>query len=119
MARHTVEHTCGHVQEYQLFGPRRQRDGRLAWLEARGSAPIATASRKTSSSGSRRAAEAQQWAGASKTPAVLTGSQKQVRVGRDDSPREASTGMNSFPPGRSGKAPGGLGGASARSRQQS
>lgn len=32
MAKYTVKHTCGHEQEYQLFGKHSERERRLEWL---------------------------------------------------------------------------------------
>lgn len=32
MAKYTVKHTCGHEQEYQLFGKNSDRERRLEWL---------------------------------------------------------------------------------------
>jgi hypothetical protein len=34
MAQHTVSHTCGHDQTHQLFGPHKERDRKLVWLES-------------------------------------------------------------------------------------
>lgn len=33
MAKYTVTHSCGHDQEHQLYGPGRDRERKLAWLE--------------------------------------------------------------------------------------
>ena len=32
MAQYTVTHSCGHQATHQLYGPRHQREGRMAWL---------------------------------------------------------------------------------------
>ena len=33
MAKYTVDHTCGHTVTHQLYGPGKDRDRKLAWLE--------------------------------------------------------------------------------------
>ncbi|MEW6016474.1 MAG: hypothetical protein AB1760_00205 [Pseudomonadota bacterium] len=33
MAQYTVTHDCGHTETVQLYGPRRERERKLAWLE--------------------------------------------------------------------------------------
>jgi hypothetical protein len=32
---YSIEHSCGHEQEHQLYGPQRERDRKLAWLATR------------------------------------------------------------------------------------
>lgn len=32
MAKHTIDHSCGHSHDYQLFGPTKDRDRKIEWL---------------------------------------------------------------------------------------
>lgn len=33
MAKYTVNHSCGHTQTHDLFGPGKERERKIAWLE--------------------------------------------------------------------------------------
>lgn len=35
MAKYTITHTCGHTEEVQLFGPYKDRESRIKWLESK------------------------------------------------------------------------------------
>lgn len=75
MAKHTVTHSCGHDQEHQVYGPGRDRERKLNWLET----TLCTDCWKSQQDANREAgnvaaAAANQLAGL----IPLTGSEKQI-----------------------------------------
>lgn len=75
MAKHTVTHACGHEQEHQLYGPHKERDRKLAWLEGTPCTACFHAQRdQQRAATSAAAAEQNQRAGL----VPLQGSEKQV-----------------------------------------
>lgn len=33
MANYTINHTCGHTQDHQIYGPGKDRESKIEWLE--------------------------------------------------------------------------------------
>jgi hypothetical protein len=75
MAHYDVHYSCGHTADIQLFGPNRERQRRLEWLESQGLCPDCFRDKKAKDNAAQNAA-AESWSAQEGLP-VLDGSQKQ------------------------------------------
>jgi hypothetical protein len=75
VAKHTVDHTCGHSQTHQLYGPHKERERKLAWLEGTPCSECYRARKDTERASANAAAAEQNQLAA--LPA-LTGSERQI-----------------------------------------
>lgn len=75
MAKYNVDHTCGHQEEYQLYGKHTERDRKLAWLATQ---PCNECRKAATAAATAKAAEAIRASGAVDGLPTLEGSEKQV-----------------------------------------
>jgi hypothetical protein len=75
MAHYDVHYSCGHTADIQLFGPNRERQRRLEWLESQGLCPGCFRDKKARENAEQNAA-AESWSAQEGLP-VLDGTQKQ------------------------------------------